>query len=413
MIYLDNSATTMVMDEAADKALTLMKSEYGNPSSMHSFGFDAEKEVREAAGIFARIWHCDKEEVFFTSGGTEADNLAILGAASALKRKGNHLITTKIEHPAVLEPFKHLEKEGFEVTYLGTGENGIISLEELRDAMRDDTILVSIMHVNNEIGSIQPVEEAAKIVKEKNPNCLFHVDDIQGFGKLTLYPKTSGIDLISVSGHKIHAPKGTGVLYVNKNIRINPIILGGGQQGGMRSGTENVPGIAAMAVAADILNNKINENASYLYELRRYFVESIKDIEGLKVNGPGSFEYYEKLTDNDNADPALSNTTGQARSDSTTKGFAPHIVSLSVSGVRAEVLLHSLEDREIYISAGSACSSHKRAHSATLLSINLEKDLLESTVRFSFCETNTKEEIDKTAAALRELLPMLRKFKRK
>ena len=412
MIYLDNSATTMVMDEAANKALTLMKSEYGNPSSMHSFGFEAEKEVRQSADIFARIWHCDKDEVFFTSGGTEADNLAILGAASAMKRKGNHLITTKIEHPAVLEPFKYLEKEGFEVTYLGTDENGIISLNELRDSLRDDTILVSIMHVNNEIGSIQPVEEAAKIVKGKNPDCLFHVDDIQVFCKLTLLPKASGIDMISVSGHKIHAPKGTGVLYVNKNIRINPVILGGGQQSGMRSGTENVPGIAAMAVAADILNKKLKENAEYLYELRRHFVGQISDIEGLKVNGAGGFNYYK---DSGSDDISGDDISGDSRivSDKTVIDFAPHIVSLSVSGVRAEVLLHALEDREIYISAGSACSSHKRAHSATLLSIGLEKDLLDSTVRFSFCEKNTKEEIDKTAEVLRELLPMLRRFKRR
>ena len=412
MIYLDNSATTMVMDEAADKALTLMKSEYGNPSSMHSFGFEAEKEVRQAAGIFARIWHCDKDEVFFTSGGTEADNLAILGAASAMKRKGNHLITTKIEHPAVLEPFKYLEKEGFEVTYLGTDENGIISLDELRDSLRDDTILVSIMHVNNEIGSIQPVEEAAKIVKGKNPDCLFHVDDIQGFGKLTLLPKASGIDMISVSGHKIHAPKGTGVLYVNKNIRINPVILGGGQQSGMRSGTENVPGIAAMAVAADILNKNIRENSEYLYKLRRHFIDQIRDIEGLKVNGAGGFNYYKDSGSDDISGDDISGDPRTA-SGKAVRDFAPHIVSLSVSGVRAEVLLHALEDREIYISAGSACSSHKRAHSATLLSIGLEKDLLESTVRFSFCEKNTKEEIDKTAEALKELLPMLRRFKRR
>ena len=412
MIYLDNSATTMVMDEAADKALTLMKNEYGNPSSMHSFGFEAEKEVRQAADIFARIWHCDKDEVFFTSGGTEADNLAILGAASAMKRKGNHLITTKIEHPAVLEPFKYLEKEGFEVTYLGTDENGIISLDELRDSLRDDTILVSIMHVNNEIGSVQPVEEAAKIVKGKNPDCLFHVDDIQGFCKLALLPKTSGIDMISVSGHKIHAPKGTGVLYVNKNIRINPVILGGGQQSGMRSGTENVPGIAAMAVAADILNKNIRENSEYLYELRRHFVGQIRDIEGLKVNGAGGFNYYKDSGSDDISGDDISDDPRTA-SDKAVRDFAPHIVSLSVSGVRAEVLLHALEDREIYISAGSACSSHKRAHSATLLSIGLEKDLLESTVRFSFCEKNTKEEIDKTAEALKELLPMLRRFKRR
>ena len=409
MIYLDNSATTKVMDEAAQKALTLMKSEYGNPSSMHSFGFEAEKEVREAAGKFAQIWHCDKEEVFFTSGGTEADNLAILGAASAMKRKGNHLITTRIEHPAVLEPFKHLEKEGFEVTYLGTDENGVIDLEELRHALKDETILVSVMHVNNEIGSIQPVEEAAKLVKEITPNCLFHVDDIQGFGKLTLLPKSCGIDLISVSGHKIHAPKGTGVLYVNKNIRINPVILGGGQQGGMRSGTENVPGIAAMAIAADILNNRLKENSEYLYGLRRHFIGQIKDIEGLKVNGPGSFEYYERTSKADTSDEGGIEVCGK----STGLCFAPHIVSLSVSGVRAEVLLHALEEKEIYISAGSACSSHKRAHSATLLSIGLEKDLLESTVRFSFSELNTKEEINKTAEALRELLPMLRRFKRR
>lgn len=382
--YLDNSATTAVEPAVAELVMKLMTEDYGNPSSMHRRGFEAEKYMREAAQTFADIFRCTPGEIIFTSGGTESDNMAILGAAYAHSRQGKHIITTEIEHAAVSAPFKFLESQGYEVTRLGVDNEGVICLDELRDSIRDDTILVSIMHVNNEIGSVQPVAEAGEMIKSINPGCLFHVDDIQGFGKLALNPKTMKIDMISVSGHKIHGPKGTGILYVSKDTRILPMILGGGQQKGMRSGTENVPGAAGMALAAKLMTAKMSETTPYLYELRKYFTQQIMQIDDVWVNGP--------------ADDGLA---------------APHIVSLSIEGVRAEVILHALEEKNVFVSAGSACSSNKPAVSATLKAIGIRKELLDSTIRFSFSVHTTKEEIDYAVEALKELLPMLRRFRRR
>ena len=383
-IYLDNSATTKCFDEVIELMDKLMGVDYGNPSSMHIKGFEAENYLRDARKTFAEILKVREKEIIFTSGGSESDNLAIIGAALANQRGGKHIITTAIEHPAVSSCMKHLEEEGFEVDYLSVDSEGIISLEELSKKLREDTILVSIMHVNNEIGSIQPIEEAAKLIKDKNEKTIFHVDDIQGFGKLKLYPARIGVDLLSISGHKIHGPKGTGVLYASSKVKLSPLILGGGQQGGMRSGTENVPGYASMALAAKMIYKNIDEHTEKLYELRDYFIEKAVQIDGVTINGSKD-----------------------------RKKAAPHIVSVSLDGVRSEVLLHALEDKKIYVSAGSACSSHKRAPSPTLAGIGLSASALESTVRFSFSINTTKEEIDGAIEALREIVPILTKYRRK
>ena len=321
-------------------------------------------------------------ELIFTSGGTESNNLAILGAAMANKRSGMHLITTKIEHPAVAAPMKFLEEQGFSVTYLNVDQDGMISLEELLEAVTPETILVSIMYVNNEIGAVEPIAEAAKVIKEKNPGALFHVDAIQAYGKYMIYPKKLGIDLMSVSGHKIHGPKGSGFLYVKEKTKLKPIIYGGGQQRNLRSGTENVPGIAGLGQAAWETYENFNAKQEHLYQLKNALLQGLADADWAHING----------------------RTG---TDS-----APHIVSLSVDDVRSEVLLHALEERQIYVSAGSACSSNKPAVSATLQAIGVKREYLDSTVRISFGTENTLEEVEYCLTNLKELVPMLQRFTR-
>lgn len=398
--YLDNSATTKVMAGAAEAVLRLMTEDYGNPSSMHRRGFEAEKEIKNACDVFSKIYKCTADEIIFTSGGTESNNMAIFGAASSRQRYGKHLITTCIEHASVLQPMKALEERGYEVTYLSVDKRGIISLEELRKAIREDTILVSIMHVNNEIGSVQPIAEIGAIIKEMNPKCLFHVDDIQGFAKLRLLPRQMKIDMISISGHKIHGPKGTGVLYKSKDVRIDPLIYGGGQQKGMRSGTENTAGIVGLSVAADEMNRNLAANSHAMYEKRAHFVRRLSEIPGVIVNGPAGFEYY-------------NNSDFKDENDNSSDLFAPHIISLSIEDIRAEVILHALEDKGIYVSAGSACSSNKPAVSATLKAIGLDNSLLDSTIRLSMSADTTIEKTDYAADVLLELLPQLRRFVRK
>jgi len=388
-IYLDNSATTKTLPEVAELMCKIMTEDYGNPSSMHHMGVAAENYLREASKTFAGILGCSEKNIFYTSGGTESDNMAIIGGARALERSGRHLITTRIEHPAVLNTMKYLEDNGFSVTYLGTDKSGRISLDELESALTPDTILVSIMHTNNEIGSLQPVGEAGKLIKEKCPECYFHVDAVQGFGKAHIDPVKMNIDLMSASSHKIHGAKGCGLLYIGEGVRIVPVNYGGGQQKGLRSGTENVPGIAGMAMAAGKLYKDYDADVTKLYELKKSFIERIRNIDGVTVNG---------LVPND---PDMITET------------APHIISVSVKDVRAEVLLHSLEAQGVYVSAGSACSSHKRAPSATLVSIGLDKDLLESTIRISMSVFTTGEELDIAAAAMEEAIPQLRRFKRR
>ena len=381
--YLDNSATTSCSKAATEKMVELLTQDYGNPSSMHMKGVIAEKYITEAKKKIAKTLKVDEKELVFTSGGTESNNLAIIGSALANKRAGMHVITTSIEHPSVTNPFIWLSENGFEVTYLSVDEYGQIKLDELKEAIRPDTILVSIMQVNNEIGALQPIEEAAKVIKAANPKTLFHVDAIQSYGKMQIFPKKWNVDMLSVSGHKIHGPKGSGFLFIKDKTKVKPLIHGGGQQKGMRSGTENVPAIAGLAVASEEMYAGLEENRNHLYTLRDYFIEEVEKIDGVSVNG---------RKDHDSA---------------------PHIVSVSIEGVRAEVILHTLEDRNIYVSAGSACASNKPAISSTLQSIGLKKELLDSTVRFSFSIHTTKEELDYALSVMREVIPMLQKYTRK
>ena len=380
--YFDNSATTRCLDSVVTLMQQVLLEDYGNPSSLHMKGVVAEKYIKTATEHITRTLKVAEKEIVFTSGGTESNNLALIGVALANQRAGKHMITTSIEHASVYNPLIFLEEQGFEVTYLPVDKTGRISLEALKEAVREDTILVSMMHVNNEIGTIEPVEEAVQLIREKNPRTLIHVDAIQSFGKLRIYPKRMGIDLLSVSGHKIHGPKGVGFLYVKDKTKIKPIIHGGGQQKNMRSGTENVAGIAGLGAAVEDLHQNFDEKIDRLYELREYLVTGMKKLEGITVNG------------------------AQGRN------AAPHIVSVSFSGIRAEVLLHALEERGIYVSTGSACSSNHPAISGTLKAIGVKPELLDATVRFSLSVESTKEEADYVLEQLAELLPVLRRFRR-
>lgn len=382
-VYLDNSATTKCMPEVASLMTHIMCEEYGNPSSMHKKGVDSEKYVRYAKEVIAKCMKVQEKEIYFTSGGTESDNIALIGGAYANYRAGRRIITTRIEHPAVLQTCAYLEEQGFEVIYLPVNTRGVISLADLEKAMTKNTILVSIMHTNNEIGAVEPVEQAGELIKRMNPNTLFHVDAVQGFGKFKIYPKRMNIDLLSVSAHKIHGPKGVGFLYINEKAKVRPIIFGGGQQKGMRSGTENVPGIAGMARAIEEIFVDFESKIDYLYSIRERFIQGVRAIDGIRINGPEG------------------------------RDGAPHVVSVSIQGVRSEVMLHALEDKGIYVSAGSACSSNKPSVSATLKAIGVEKQFLDSTLRFSFSLYTTEAEIDYTVKCMSELIPMLRRYTRK
>lgn len=382
-VYLDNSATTRCSERAKDLMVKVLMEDYGNPSSLHMKGVEAENYIKEAKKKIAKTLKVDEKEILFTSGGTESNNTALIGAALANKRAGNHIITTSIEHASVSAVTGYLEELGFRVTYLKVNANGIISLEELQEAVCEDTILVSMMMVNNEIGAVEPIEEAVKIIKAKNPNTLVHVDAIQAYGKYRIFPKKLGIDMLSVSGHKIHAPKGTGFLFIKDKTKVKPLIYGGGQQKGMRSGTENVPGVAALGEAAEEIYENFEEKIDHLYQIKQRFVEGVLKIEGVSVNGK---------TDRDSA---------------------PQIVSVSIDGVRSEVMLHTLEDRKIYVSAGSACSSNKPSVSHTLKNIGLKGSLLDSTIRFSFSVHTTEEEIDYALEVMNEVVPKLRRYTRK
>ena len=381
-IYLDNSATTAVHPDVVKLMSKIMLEDYGNPSSKHNKGVQAERYLNEAGETLASILKCDKKELLYTSGGTESDNMAFIGTALANKRRGNHIITTMIEHPAILETTVFLEKNGFEITYLPVDATGRVSLEALKEALRPETILVSIMYANNEVSIAEPIAEAASMVKQYNPEIIFHTDAVQAFGKYRIIPKRENIDLMSVSAHKLHGPKGVGFLYIKDKTRINPIIFGGGQQKGMRSGTENVPGIAGMALAAKLCYENFDEKIERLYELKEYFTDKVLEIPGTVFNGRRGHE------------------------------GTPHVISISFENVRSEVLLHALEDKGIYVSSGSACSSNKPALSGTLKAIGVKNNLLDSTIRFSLCTENTKEELDEVITALNELVPMLRRYTR-
>jgi cysteine desulfurase len=381
--YLDNSATTKALEQVKDKMVTVLMEDYGNPSSMHMHGVRAEQHVKNARAAIAKTLKADEKEIVFTSGGTEANNLAIIGAAMANRRAGMHLITTEIEHPSVHATMGFLEEQGFRVTYLKVNEFGEISLEELEAAICEDTILISVMYVNNEIGSVMPIDEIGALIQRKKPDILFHVDAIQAYGKFEIYPKRKRIDLLSVSGHKIHGPKGIGFLYIKEKTKIKPTIFGGGQQKGVRSGTENVPGIVGIGVAAEAMYENLQEHREHLFTLKNCLISGLQELPEVVVHG-------------------------RLGEDS-----APHIVNASFVGVRSEVLLHALEEREIYVSAGSACASNKQAVSATLKGIGLLEAERESALRFSLSHLNTIEEIEYTLEVLGELLAKLRLYRRR
>lgn len=377
--YLDNAATTVAYKEVVELMSKILQQDYGNPSSLHKKGLEAEHYIRDARATIAKQLKVEPKEIYFTSGGTESNNTALIGTAMANRRQGMHIITTSVEHASVLNPLDYLEEQGFRVTYLPVDEKGILKLDALREAICEDTILVSVMGVNNEVGAVQPIEEVSQIIRESGKNILFHVDGIQMFGKLPIYPKRMGIDLLSVSGHKIHGPKGSGFLYVKDKTKIRPLILGGNQQAGFRSGTENVPAIAGMALASQLLEERAKETFSNMLQLKQRFIEQVTKL-------PDCIDH---------------------------SGEAPHIISITFRGVRSEVLLHALEEKGVYVSSGSACSSNKPELSGTLLNMGLSKADAESTLRFSLSSFTTQEELDYAVSCVQELLPVLRRFTRR
>lgn len=381
--YFDNSATTKVLDCVKDAVVDAMCVNYGNAAAKHRKGVEAENLIREAKKAIADTLKVQEKEILFTSGGTESNNTALIGTALANRRAGKHLITTGVEHPSIYNTMSFLEEMGFEVTYLPVDHLGHISLEDLEKAIREDTILVSVMYVNNEVGAVELIEAISQCIKKKNPKTLFHVDAIQAYGKYKIRPKKQGIDLLSVSGHKIHAPKGVGFLYIRDGVKIRPILFGGGQQKGMRSGTENVPGCVGLGVAAREAYKDFDARIERLYTLREHLIAGLKPLGGVTING------------------------------SEDRTNAPQIVSASFEGVRSEVLLHALEDKGVYVSSGSACSSNHPGISGTLKGIGVKKELLDSTIRFSLGDLNTEEEVDYAIGVLGELLPVLRRYQMK
>lgn len=384
--YLDNAATTRVFPEVRDIMLQVMEKDFGNPSSRHTKGIEAEGYVTKAVQQIAGTLKCQPKEIILTSGGTESNNMALIGTAIANQRAGKHVITTRIEHASIHEPFGRLEQMGYEAEYLPVDQNGHVLPEVLEEAVREDTLLVSIMMVNNEMGAVEDIKKLAAVAKQKNSNVIFHVDAIQAYGKYKIVPKRLGIDLMSVSGHKIHGPKGSGFLYVRDGVKISPIILGGGQQRGMRSGTENVPAIAGLGEAVRLIYQQHSEKIERLYALKQRLMDGLTAMEGVTINGINGIPLTET---------------------------APHIVSASFDGIKSEVMLHALAQEGVYVSSGSACSSNHPDLSGTLKAIGVEDRLLDSTLRFSFSVLSTEEEVDHALEAVAKVLPQLRRFVKK
>jgi len=383
LVYLDNSATTRPYDEVIKEMTDVMSWKYGNPSSLHRMGFDAEKIVKMSRLKVSDALNAHSGEVFFTGGGTEGDNIAILGGARSLKRKGRKIITSKVEHPAVLETFKALEQEGFEPVYLDVDEHGVVDLDQLKSELNDQTALVSLMHVNNELGTVQPVEEAGKLIKSMD-KVHYHIDAVQSFGKLDMSSAVSAADLVTVSGHKIHGPKGIGALYVKHGTVIKSPVTGGGQEKNIRPGTENVPGIAGFGMAAELAYKDFDNKIANMRKVRTYLLEGIKsEIKDIRIN---SFE--------------------DERS-------AASVLNISFLGVRGEVLLHMLEQKEIYVSTGSACSSNKKGQSHVLKAAGLKDEEIEGAIRFSFSQFNTVEEMDWVLSELKKAVAAIRKVTRR
>lgn len=378
-IYFDNSATTAPLNEVCEAVADTMSKFYGNPSSLHRMGKAAEDMMTDCRSRVAKSIGASAEEIIFTSGGTESDNTAIIGYCMANKRRGTKIITSKIEHPAVLEAFKYLEQAGFEAVYLDVDDTGAVDTEHLRRELNENTLLVSIMHVNNETGTIQPVEEIAAMVH--SVGAVFHVDAVQSYGKIKIDVKKLGADLLTISAHKTHGPKGIGALYIKKGVRIAPIIHGGGQEKGLRSSTENLPAIAGFAKAADIMTANFEDNVASMSEVKARLADKLTaNIENIVINTP--------------------------------ENSVCSVLNVSFVGVRSEVLLHVLEDKGVYVSSGSACSSHKKGRSHVLTAMGKRDNVIDSSLRFSFCGANTVEEADAAIAVLIEQVPVLRRIMR-
>ena len=383
MIYFDNAATTRAADEVAERVRYMLLENFGNPSAQSMMGVRAENELNDARKIMAKSINALPEEIYFTSGGTEDDNWAIFGTAEGYKRSGKHMITTSIEHPAVSEPMERLRQKGWDITVLDVDKNGYIDLDALRDSIREDTVLVSIILVNNEVGTIQDASAVGKLIKEKNPKTLFHVDAVQAFGKYPIDVRKMGIDMLSMSGHKIHGPKGVGFFYMKKGLKVRPIIYGGGQERGQRSATENTPGIAGLAKAVELAMENMDASHEKVMEVKRTLAEGIlRDIPKTHINGPSI------------------------------EDASPYVLNVSFNGLRSEVLLHALEEKEVYVSAGSACSSKKKGGSHVLRSLGLSEERIEGAIRFSFCRYNTVDEALFCLEVLKEKTAFLRKYMR-
>ncbi|WP_421380508.1 cysteine desulfurase family protein [Bacillus salacetis] len=368
MIYFDNSATTKPYKEVLDTFLKVNEDYFANPSSIHALGGRVETLVGKARKQVASLLNTKETEVFFTSGGTESNNLAIKGTALQYRNRGRHIITSAVEHPSIIETCEQLRELGFDITYLPVDSNGRVSVQDVLNAITDETILVSIMHVNNEVGTVQPIEQIGKALKSY-PKIIFHVDHIQGIGKVPLDFQQAGIDLCSISGHKIHGLKGTGMLYIKEGLEISPLLSGGEQERKIRSGTENTGGIVSFAKALRLHFEKSSKELGNMRKLNAYFRDKLRNIEGITVHSPE-------------------------------EGTAPHIVNFSVHEIRGEIFVHALEGFEIYVSTTSACSSKKNVPSRTLLGMGLSEDLLDTSVRVSFSFENTMEEVDQLCKAI-------------
>lgn len=376
-IYFDNSATTRQYDEVTRLMADIASITYGNPSSLHRKGMEAEKLVIASRETIAASLGAEPKEIYFTSGGTESNNLAIRGYLDANPRKGKHIITSKIEHPSVLEVFRHLEEQGYTVDYIGVDGESMLDLMELKQKLRQDTALISIMAVNNETGSIQLLEEISKIKNSVNPLAAFHVDAVQAYGKMPIVPSRTGIDLLSMSSHKIHGPKGVGALYASKKVKLKPLLFGGGQEALLRSGTENVPGIAGFGFASRLISARLGQNLETTEALKKDFIKKL-------------------------------NSSGIAHRVLSPAASSPYILNVAFEDVRSEVLLHHLEQKGVYVSTGSACSSHKNTKSHVLSAMGLPPPRIDGAVRFSFSAFNTPEEVEITVNTLREIIPVIK-----
>lgn len=383
-VYFDSAATGKVLPEAVETMVKAMTEVYGNPSSASILGIEAGNVLKKSQEDIARIINAEPSEIYFTSGGTEGDNWAIFGTAYGYKRSGKHIITTNTEHPAINLPLEALKEEGFEIEKIGVDEKGYIDIEELKSKIRKDTILVSVILANNETGTVQDIEKIGQAVKEVNNDTLLHADAVQAFGKMKIDVKNSKIDMLSASGHKFGAPRGTGIFYMKNGLKVKPLMYGGGQQLNQRPGTENVAGAAAIAKAAEVCYKNLEENNEKIREIKKYIADRVlTEIPNTFING-----------------------------DSIEKA-SPYVLNIGFMGLRSEVLLHALEAEGIYVSAGSACNSKKKVRSSVLSAMGKSDEEIEGSIRLSFSKFNTMEEAEYAVENMKEQAALLRKFNRK